>query len=141
MSKQDRQDRSVTSQDQANHECQEGDPPGVNYSGTRNITASGRTCQVWAVSQPHDSWYPEMGADVGEHNHCRNPGGDVGGVWCYTTDPDKEWEHCSVPICASTKIKVLDFSADNDQYDVRLGSLFFEHLTEYIRRMSTGPIS
>ena len=75
---------------------------------------------------------------VGEHNHVRNPEEDLEGVWCYTTDLYKKWEHCSVPVCV---LKVLDFSADNDQYDVRLGSLFFEHLTEYIRRMSTGPIS
>ena len=34
----------------------------------------------------------------------------------YTTDPDKRWEYCSVPICARAPkmMKVLDFSADSD---------------------------
>ena len=74
------------------------------------MTASGRTCQVWAASQPHQHNFTE----VGEHSHCRNPNGDSEGVWCFTTDPDKEWEYCSVPICGPTMLKVLDFSADND---------------------------
>ena len=109
----DRQQRSVSSEvsSQSNRECQEGFPLGARYSGRMNVTTSGRTCQVWAASQPHDSWYPELG----EHNHCRNPDGDPAGVWCQTTDPEKEWESCSVPICEPTMLKVLDFSADNDQ--------------------------
>ena len=106
---QSRQQRSVGSQD--DNECQEGNPLGESYSGRVNVTASGRTCQVWAAQEPHG----HDNADVGEHNHCRNPDGDLGGVWCFTTDPDKNWEHCSVPICAPTMLKVLDFSADNDQ--------------------------
>ena len=89
-----RQHRSLSSQ--GNLECQEGNPLGASYSGERNVTASGRTCQVWAASQPHE----HTDTDVGEHNHCRNPDGDLKGVWCYTIDPDKRWEHCSVPVCA-----------------------------------------
>ena len=112
---QSRQQRSVVSQD--DNDCQEGDPLGASYSGTMNVTASGRTCQFWAASQPHVPKYTDVGkvgdTEAGEHNHCRNPSGHVGGVWCYTTDPDKEWEHCSVPICVPM-LKVFDFSADND---------------------------
>ena len=103
----DRQQRSVSSQD--DNECQEGDPLGESYSGKVNVTASGRTCQVWAASQPHEHSYTH----VGEHNYCRNPYGDPQGVYCYTTDPEKRWEYCSVPRCAS-QLKVFDFSADND---------------------------
>ena len=51
--------------------------------------------------------------EAGDHNYCRNPSRNLKGVWCYTTDPDKRWEHCPVPICEE-KIKVLDFSADTD---------------------------
>ena len=107
---QSRKQRSVGSQ--GDNECQEGNPLGANYSGKMNVTASGRTCQVWAASQPHEHDHTE----VGEHNHCRNPDGDSSGVWCYTTDPDKDWEYCSVPRCVSKlkKMKVFDFSADND---------------------------
>ena len=75
------------------------------------MTASGLTCQVWAALQPHEHKH----TDLGEHNHCRNPNGDLAGVWCYTTDPVKTWEHCTVPRCVSKSLKVLDFSADNDQ--------------------------
>ena len=36
-------------------ECQDGNPPGVSYCGRVNVTASGRTCQVWSDPQPHES--------------------------------------------------------------------------------------
>ena len=31
------------------------------------------------------------------HNYCRNPDSEDGGVWCYTTDPKVKWEYCDVP--------------------------------------------
>ena len=106
-----RQQRSLTSQ---GNECLKvmngGNPPDVSYSGRLNVTFSGRTCQNWAASKPHVHKY----TDVGDHNYCRNPNPkNYGGVWCYTTDQEKRWEHCSVPRCVS-KLKVFDFSADND---------------------------
>ena len=108
---QDRQQRSASGSHD-NHECQEGNPLGVSYSGKKNITASGLTCQVWAALKPHEHNH----TDLGEHNHCRNPSGDLEGVWCYTTDPAKKWEHCPVPKCASkSMMRVIDVSADNDQ--------------------------
>ena len=105
----DRQKRSVVSQ--GNPECQEGNPLGASYLGKMNVTTSGKTCQAWSEQEPHEHSQTE----VGEHNHCRNPDGDSGGVWCYTTDPDKRWEYYSVPICGPKMMKILDFSADNDQ--------------------------
>ena len=105
---QHRQQRSYSSQ--GNPECQEGNPLGASYSGNMNHTISGRTCQAWSAQEPHQ----HENAGVGEHNHCRNPDGDSGGVWCFTSDNDKRWEYCSLPICAPKKLKVLDFSADND---------------------------
>ena len=66
-----------------------------NYTGTASITSSGRQCQMWSSSTPHSHQY----TDVGHHNYCRNPNGADGGVWCFTTDPDKEWEYCAVPSC------------------------------------------
>ena len=104
----DRQQRSVNPLGAP--ECQGGKPLGTSYSGSMNHTSSGRTCQVWSAQEPHEPTYTE----VGEHNFCRNPDGDPKGVWCYTTDPDKRWEYCSVPICSSSMLKVLDFSADID---------------------------
>eukprot|EP00105_Crassostrea_gigas_P023839 XP_011443863.1 PREDICTED: plasminogen [Crassostrea gigas] len=32
------------------------------------------------------------------HNYCRNPDNEPG-VWCYTTNPKKRWDFCSVPVC------------------------------------------
>ena len=62
-----REQRSVGSP-QDNPECQQGIPLGATYSGSWSNTASGRTCQVWSTSQPHE--HPLTG--VGEHNYCRN---------------------------------------------------------------------
>ena len=137
---QSRQQRSVGSQD--DNVCQEGNPLGVRYSGRVNFTTSGISCQFWAASEPHVPKYTDVGkvedTEPGEHNHCRNPNGEPGGVWCYTIDPDLEWEYCSVPECGNGEMssptwesslqvefqgnplfapkmtKVLDFSADND---------------------------
>lgn len=37
-----------------------------------------------------------------ESNFCRNPDGDSGGPWCYTTDLNKRWENCEIPSCTGT---------------------------------------
>ena len=109
--KRDRLQRSADSAFSDNSECQEGIPLGASYSGRVNVTSSGRTCQAWSTTQPHDHPFTELG----DHNYCRNPSGDLIGVWCFTTDPDVSWEYChSVPVCRKL-ITVLDFSTDNDQ--------------------------
>ena len=62
---QSRQQRSVDSQD----ECQEGNPLGASYSGRMNVTASGRTCQFWAASQPHVPKYTDGGKEERPNKH------------------------------------------------------------------------
>ena len=66
---------------------------GREYVGTRNITASGRTCQTWSSDSPHDHGYNNL-----PENYCRNPDGEPS-PWCYTTDPAKRWEVCEIPDC------------------------------------------
>ena len=40
-----------------------------------------------------------------QYNHCRNPNPNEeeqeDGAWCYSTNPDKEWEYCEVRGCKS----------------------------------------
>ena len=76
--------------------CQRESINGKNYIGYMNTTVSGRTCQAWNANTPH---VPKFGMDL-DHNYCRNPeGDDESKVWCYTSDPDKRWEYCEVPVC------------------------------------------
>lgn len=79
---------------------------GVCYNGTTSTTSSGRTCQRWDTQTPHEhklinsNRFPERTlAEVA--NYCRNPDGE-NTVWCYTTDDDKRWEICDIPVCSTT---------------------------------------
>jgi len=62
-------------------------PPAVREC---NTTKSGYTCQRWDAFSPH---YPKYKPDPKNHNYCRSPDNDPK-PWCYTTDPNKRWEHC-----------------------------------------------
>ncbi|XP_043923831.1 plasminogen [Protopterus annectens] len=80
-------------------ECKNG--KGNDYRGTESKTASGLTCQEWSRQTPHipnitPSTHPK--ADLIK-NFCRNPDDDSNGPWCYTTDPNKRWDYCSIPKC------------------------------------------
>jgi len=82
--------------------------------GTVSRTVSGRLCQAWAANTPHephenyfdDDLYPD-GSRVAARNFCRNPGdGYSEGVWCYTTDRNKRWEVCDVPLCSGECVRL-----------------------------------
>ena len=91
----------------AANECQHLSTDGRDYRGTTNTTASGIPCRKWSSPANYYNF-----THLGDHSCCRNPQGEEGGLWCYTTDPDIEWENCSIPFCRD--LDVLDFSKDND---------------------------
>ncbi|KAH3775027.1 hypothetical protein DPMN_176423 [Dreissena polymorpha] len=88
----------------------------VDYTGTISVTASGRTCQKWALDSPHAHTF-HSGApnfpndnysDITASNYCRDPDGSQGvsGPFCYTIDPSTPTEACSIPICSSKSFSV-----------------------------------
>ncbi|XP_065585755.1 plasminogen-like [Cyrtonyx montezumae] len=86
---------------------------GKDYRGTVAKTGNGRTCQEWSSQSPHSHKYftplthPRAGLDK---NYCRNPDGDVNGLWCFTTDPGKIWEYCEIPRCSASEHDCGKFS-------------------------------
>ncbi|XP_040523873.1 plasminogen [Gallus gallus] len=91
---------------------------GKDYRGTVAKTGSGRTCQEWSSQSPHSHKYftplthPRAGLDK---NYCRNPDGDVNGLWCFTTDPEKIWEYCEIPRCSSSEHDCGKFSMRSER--------------------------
>ncbi|KAM3918154.1 prothrombin isoform 2-T2 [Leptodactylus fuscus] len=83
-------------------DCAEGN--GQNYIGDISVTRSGRECQYWASNFPHKTKINPITNPDGNltENHCRNPDNNPLGPWCYTKDPEKPREECSVPLCGKT---------------------------------------
>ena len=78
---------------------------GRDYTGTINVTKSGKRCQVWGTQKPHthgfnkDYYFPyDPPGWYLTHNHCRKPDNEPA-PWCYTEDKNKRYEACEVPIC------------------------------------------
>lgn len=74
---------------------------GSAYRGCQTRTVNGLTCQKWTEQAPHiHGGASNQTAEgnmfgLGEHSYCRNPTPDSKDtIWCYTTDPNKEWEYC-----------------------------------------------
>lgn len=66
---------------------------GETYSGTRNVTKSGRPCRVWHSMDPPG------------HNFCRNPEGRKAQPWCHV-GPKYEVEYCDIKQCSSLNAAV-----------------------------------
>jgi len=110
--------------------------------GNVATTVSGRTCQAWTSDSPHDhqydsdSMYPD-GSVSAAGNKCRNPDHQwSGGVWCYTTDPDKRWEMCDIPLCCECIPRFIMLSVEC----VQLEQLQQEHSKSAdLRRDKSAP--
>ena len=96
----------------------------ADYTGTISTTISGEECQAWSSQSPHGHSFSWLDSNS---NFCRNPDGEPQGkyscnivledllmcgshcniffpsfvtsAWCYTTNPNKRWEICGVPMC------------------------------------------
>lgn len=79
------------------------------WNGSISHTVTGRKCQEWVKDTPHkhnnhiNNRYPE-GSQKAAKSFCRDPDKD-GTPWCYTVDPEKRWEYCGIPQCASRRVK------------------------------------
>ncbi|XP_077998085.1 uncharacterized protein LOC144451170 isoform X3 [Glandiceps talaboti] len=91
---------STTSNKESYPECYYNENQ-TDYRGTVSVTVSGRTCQNWTSQSPHPhaDWTPQTRPNegLGDHNYCRTAAWDGIGAWCYTTDPNEEWEYCDLP--------------------------------------------
>ncbi|XP_049719466.1 hepatocyte growth factor-like protein isoform X4 [Elephas maximus indicus] len=72
---------------------------GSGYRGTVARTAGGLPCQRWNRKFPVDHKYVPTLRNGLEENFCRNPEGDAGGPWCYTTDPAVRFQSCGIKSC------------------------------------------
>merc|ERR1719172_55005 len=82
--------------------CYEEDDKGKSYKGLLTSTASGRTCQNWVKSHPHEIGIdPSNENGLGNHNYCRNPDQSEDKPWCFTQDPNEghKKETCEIPKC------------------------------------------
>nr|XP_060634283.1 hepatocyte growth factor isoform X5 [Anolis sagrei ordinatus] len=73
---------------------------GANYKGTLSVTKSGIRCQAWNSTIPHEHNY--RGKDL-RGNFCRNPKGEEDGPWCFTSNPEKRYEVCDIPLCSEAE--------------------------------------
>ncbi len=77
-------------------------PDGNDYVGDVSVTEIGLECQRWDSQTPHSHShsaddFPEKDLSLAS-NYCRNPNGRTR-PWCYTTDPDIEWDFCPLGRC------------------------------------------
>ncbi|ETE65922.1 Hepatocyte growth factor, partial [Ophiophagus hannah] len=73
---------------------------GATYKGNISVTKSGIECQAWNSTIPHEHSY--RGKDL-QRNYCRNPRGEEGGPWCFTSDPETRHEVCKIPLCSEVE--------------------------------------
>ncbi|VDI09527.1 Hypothetical predicted protein [Mytilus galloprovincialis] len=74
---------------------------GLDYKGTVSTTRTGINCRSWEGIAVNNE------VQKHQHKYCRNPDADPKGPWCFTSDPDVFWEHCSIPLCGRDILKLL----------------------------------
>lgn len=83
--------------------CQEELTGGSDYTGSTSTASNGQPCLPW----PDTHLWPELG----QHNRCRNPDGDVA-VWCVYQlgDGQDYFDYCDVPQCQCDKTIFMEDS-------------------------------
>lgn len=77
----------------------------TTYAGLVNQTIHGIPCQRWDHQYPHA--YAQAGVNFPQGDmtlaeaYCRNPDGELSS-WCYTSDPNKRWDYCSIDMCGES---------------------------------------
>ena len=61
------------------------------HQGPHSRSLTSEMVEVWGLNEI-----------ILNENYCRNPLNDEPQVWCYTTDPDKRFDFCTVPTCNTT---------------------------------------
>ncbi|XP_041346654.1 plasminogen-like, partial [Gigantopelta aegis] len=75
----------------------------IIYTGPINVTKSNYSCQAWSSQTPHKHNTSEirmaaLNQTLDEAgNWCRPSHGRP--PWCYTTNPDVEFDYCDIPQC------------------------------------------
>jgi len=84
--------------------------------GRTQIGNDDSAAQAWSSQSAHRHdftryyMYPD-GSVASARTYCRNPDTNWHeGVWCFTTDPRKRWEQCSVPSCGKSFIALYQLS-------------------------------
>ncbi|XP_048186395.1 tissue-type plasminogen activator [Perognathus longimembris pacificus] len=86
------------------------DGKGLAYRGTHSRTTSGASCLPWnsmiLIGKSYTAWKSNSQAlDLGKHNYCRNPDGDVK-PWCHVLKDRKlTWEYCDLPQCSTCGLR------------------------------------
>ncbi|XP_067650835.1 uncharacterized protein [Haliotis asinina] len=75
----------------------------TDYKGHLNVTVTGIPCQRWDSQTPHAHTHTDISKFPDDNledaaNYCRNPEGKHG-LWCYTINPDVEWQYCPLRSC------------------------------------------
>jgi len=81
----------------------------VNFYGSIDKTASGYQCASWAAHSADKFGAPSYIYN----NYCRATEDGDKGAWCFSSNPDKEWEYCKCPE-SYTGNWVGDFTDESD---------------------------
>lgn len=94
--------------DISSRECYQQSDKGQSYRGTWHESIGTSGCMNWLKANLTYNPTSFPGIGLGDHNHCRNPDGDVR-PWCYTSE-NEDFGFCTLPKCFKHQVKVVELS-------------------------------